>query len=216
VKSGLKELFAGADVKDLGRGRYEVTYSGFKDDKDIALFTASDGQVQTQRMPGGFGMQGSGMVVWNVPLKGNASIEVSFRKVGDGAFGLLLAADVPRSGYLAVADLPVPGLQPLDAIFRLPLRDGAQMLTQIVAQGGTGIQLQKGAVNQASLSREGTRLKFVVNRGELVGDSPQPVDGKVGIGLINEGVVVDRVKIVGEIDPAWLDAELKRIEANGK
>ncbi len=212
-RAGLKELFAGAEVKDLGRGRYEVTYSGFKDDKETALFVTADGQVQTQRMAGGFAMQGSGMVVWNVPLKGNASIEVSFRQVGDGAFGLLLAADPPRTGYLAVADLPIPGLQPLDAIFRLPLRDGAQMLTQIVAQGGTGIQLQKNAPNLASLSRDGTRVKFVVNRGELNGDSPQPVDGKAGIGLINDGVLIDRIKITAEIDAAWLDAELKRIEA---
>jgi len=213
--NGLKELFAGAEVKDLGRGRYEVTYSGFKDDKETALFVTADGQVATQRVPGGFGMQGSGMVVWNVPLKGNASIEVSFRQVGDGSFGLLLAADAPRTGYLAVADLPIPGLQPLDAMFRLPIRDGAQMLTQIVAQGGTGIQLQKNAANLASLTREGTRMKFVVNSGELNGDSPQPADGKAGIGLVNDGVVIDRIKIVGEIDAAWLDAELKRIAANG-
>jgi len=216
VRPGLKELFAGADVKDLGRGRYEVTYSGFKDDKDVALFSTSDGQVVTQRVPGGFGMQGSGMVAWNVPLKGNVSIEVSFRQVGDGAFGLLVAADAPRTGYLAVADLPVPQLQPLDAIFRLPLRDGAQMLTQIVAQGGTGIQLTKNAAHVATFSREGTRLKFTVNKGELNGDSPQPVDGKVGIGLVNDGIVIDRIKIVGEIDAAWLDAELKRVEAGGK
>ena len=58
----------------------------------------------------------------------------------------------------------------------------------------------------ASLSRDGARLKFVVGRGELNADSAQPTDGHVGIGVINTGILVDRVKIVCEFDPAWLDA----------
>jgi len=206
MRPGVRELFAGAEVKDLGRGRYEVTYSGFKDDKDISLFTASDGQVALQRTQGGFGMQGNGIVTWNPPLKGNASIEVSFRHLGDGAVGLLVAADGAKTGYLAVADLPIPGLQPLDAIFRLPVKEGGQMITSIIAQGGTGIQITKNAPTVASLAREGTRLKFTVGRGELNGDSAQPVDGHVGIGILNTGILIDRIKIVGEIDPAWFDA----------
>ncbi|HVR83066.1 MAG TPA: serine/threonine-protein kinase, partial [Planctomycetota bacterium] len=131
MKPGVRELFAGAEVKDLGRGRYEVTYLGFKDDKDIALFTVADGQVTLQRTQGGLAMQGNGLVTWTPPLKGSASIEISFRNMGDGAVGLLVAADGPRSGYLAVAELPIPGLQP-DAIFRLPLKEGAQMITSIL------------------------------------------------------------------------------------
>jgi len=206
MKPATRELFAGADVKDLGRGRYEVTYAGFKDDKDIALFTTTDGQVNLQRVQNALGLQGNGIVTWNPPLKGNASIELSFRQMGDGALGLLVAADGAKSGYLAVADLPIPGLQPLDAIFRLPIKEGAQMLNSIVAQGGTGIQVTKNAPSVASFTREGTRLKFVVGRGELNGDSPQPSDGRVGIGILNTGILVDRIKIVGEIDPAWFDA----------
>jgi serine/threonine protein kinase len=206
MKPGVRELFAGADVKDLGRGRYEVTYSGWKDDKDLSLFTASDGQVTLQRGPGGFGIQGNGVVTWNPPLKGSASIEISFRHMGDGAVGLLVCADGSKTGYFAVANLPIPGQQPLDAIFRLPIKDGGQMFTSIIARGGTGIQVTKNAPTVASLSREGTRLKFVVGRGELDGESAQPADGHVGIGILNTGLLVDRIKIVGEIDPAWLDA----------
>ena len=88
LKPAVRELFAGADVKDLGRGRYEITYSGFKDDKDVALFTVADGQVNLQRTAGGLGMQGTGIVTWTPALKGNASIEISFRNMGDGAMGL--------------------------------------------------------------------------------------------------------------------------------
>jgi len=205
MKPGVRELFAGAEVKDLGRGRYEVTYSGFKDDKDISLFTA-DGQVNLQRTQGGFGMQGNGIVTWNPPLKGNASIEVSFRHMGDGAVGLVVAADGTKTGYLAVADLPIPGLQPLDAIFRLPIKEGGQMINSILAQGGTGIQVTKNAPTVASFTRDGTKLKFVVGRGELNAESAQPTDGHVGIGVLNTGILIDRIKIIGEIDPAWLDA----------
>src|SRR5204863_1953663 len=98
-----------------------------------------------------------------------------------------------------------PGLQPLDAIFRLPIKEGAQMLNSIVAQGGTGIQVTKNTPAVAILSREGTRLKFTVGRGELSGESAQPADGHVGVGVFNSGVLIDRVKIIGEIDPAWFE-----------
>jgi hypothetical protein len=205
MKPATRELFGSADVKDLGRGRYEITYSGFKDDRDAALFTVADGQVNLQRAQGGLAAQGSGFVTWTPLLKGNASIEISFRNVGDGVMGLVLASDPPRSGYLAVADLPVPGLQPL-VIFRMPVKQGPEVITSFLAQGGTGTQVVKNAPTVASLTREGTKLKFVVGRGELNADSAQPSDGRVGIGLINTGVVIDRVKIVCEFDPAWLDA----------
>jgi hypothetical protein len=165
-----------------------------------------------QRVAGGVAAQGNGFVHWNVPLKGNASIEVSFRPMGDGGVGLFLHADASRSGFLAVADLPVPG-QSLDAIFRMPVGEGAQALSALIAQSNSGIQLAKNAPNTASLSRDGNKLKFTVNRGELSGDSPDFNAGKAGIGLINNGAIFDRVRITGEIDPAWLDGELRRIEA---
>jgi hypothetical protein len=151
-------------------------------------------------------MQGNGVVTWNPPLKGNASIEISFRHLGDGAVGLLVSAEGSKTGYLAVADLPLPGLQPLDAIFRLPIKEGGQMFTSIIAKGGTGIQVTKNTPTVASLTRDGAQLKFVVGRGELTGESAQPVDGHVGIGVLNTGIIVDRIKIVGEIDPVWLDS----------
>jgi serine/threonine-protein kinase len=206
LKPGIRELFAPADVKDLGRGRLEITYNGFKEAKDFALFTVADGQVNMAPVPGGFGIQGNGIVQFAPPMKGNASIEVSFRHVGDGAVGLLVACDGNKSGYLAVADLPVPNLQPLDAIFRLPIKDGTQLLTQVLASGGTGIQVVKNAPTIASLTRDAAHLKFVVGRGELNADSSAPADGHVGIGVLNSALVVDRVKITGEIEQAWFDS----------
>ena len=206
MKPAVRDLFGNADVKDLGRGRYEITYSGFKDDKDVSLFAVADGQVNLQRTPAGLGMQGNGIVAWTPALKGSASIEISFRNVGDGAMGLLVAADGAKSGYLAVAQLPIPGVQPLDAIFRLPIKDGAQMMTSVLASGGTGIQVAKNTPTVASFTREGAKMKFVVGRGELSGESAQPSDGHVGIGVLNTGLLIDRVKVTCEFDPAWLDA----------
>src|SRR5436190_2449745 len=74
MRPAMRELFAGAEVKDLGRGRYELTYSGFKEDRDLTHFAVADGQVQMQRVAGGLAMQGTGLVHWNVPLKGNVSV----------------------------------------------------------------------------------------------------------------------------------------------
>ncbi|MBI3855282.1 MAG: hypothetical protein HY293_06290 [Planctomycetes bacterium] len=212
MRPSMRDLFAGAEVKDLGRGRYEVTYSGFKDDKEMAHFAVSDGVVQMARMPGGLAMQGSGLVHWNVPLKGNASIEISFRPMGDGGLGLILHSDGNRSGFLAVADLPVPGGQTLDALFRMPVGEGDKALAALIAQGGTGIALVKNAPNTASFSREGTKLKFTVGRGELTGDSAAFNEGRAGIAVLNNGALVDRVRITGEIDAGWLEGELRRIE----
>ena len=131
--------------------------------------------------------------------------------MGDGAFGLFLHADGNRWGFLALADLPVPG-QTLDAIFRMPIGEGDKALSSLIAQGGTGIQLQKNAANQALFSKEGSKLHFTLNKGELNGESAAFNEGKAGIAVINSGAVVDRIKFTAEIDPAWLDAELKRIE----
>jgi eukaryotic-like serine/threonine-protein kinase len=211
VRPSMRELFAGAEIRDLGRGRYEVTYAGFKDDKELVHF-APEG-LQLARNPGGLAASGSGFIFWNVPLKGNASIEVSFRSMGDGALGLALHADSSRAGYLAVADLGIPNGASLDAIFKMPVGEGAQALSAIIAQGGTGIQLQKNVPSTASLTRDGTKLRFAVGRGELLADNPQFTEGKAGIGLVNNGAIFDRIKITGEIDSAWLDGELRRIES---
>jgi hypothetical protein len=188
-----------------------VTYSGFKDDKELAHFVPEG--LQMARNPAGLAAQGNGFVFWNVPLKGNASIEVSFRSMGDGALGLAMHADSSRAGYLAVADLGIPNAASIDAIFKMPIGEGAQALAAIIAQGGTGIQLQKNVPGTASLTRDGTKLRFTVGRGELLGDNPQFNEGKVGIGLINNGVIFDRIKVTGEIDSTWLDGELRRIES---
>ena len=211
MRPSMRELFAGAEIRDLGRGRYEVTYSGFKDDKDLAHFVPEG--LQMARNPAGLGLQGNGLLFWNVPLKGNASIEVSFRSMGDGGLGLALHADSSRAGYLAVADLGIPNAASIDAIFKMPIGEGAQALAAIIAQGGTGIQLQKNVPSTASLAIDGAKLRFTVGRGELLGENSQFTQGKAGIGLLNNGAIVDRIKITGEIDSTWLDGELRRIES---
>ena len=107
--------------------------------------------------------------------------------VGDGAFGICLHADGNRSGFLAVADLPVPG-QSLNAIFRMPVGPGDKALESLIAQG-TGLQQQRNAANQAVFSKEGAKLHFALNRGELNGESAAFNEGKAGIGVVNNGVI---------------------------
>jgi serine/threonine-protein kinase len=203
----LKDVLATAEVRDLGRNRYEVTYS-FKDDKELALFATGDGNVSATRDPlGGAVLNGNGAWYWSVPLKGSMSIEVQFRMAQPGPFGLIVCGDGNRTGYAGVADLPIPGLPPLDALLRFPL-GGAQFLTAMVAQAGANLGTQAGP-NQASLVREGTRLRYTINRGIVEGDNAQYSAGKAGIAVGNVPTVLDRVKITGEIDKDWLDAALK-------
>ena len=133
--------------------------------------------------------------------------------MGDGAVGLFLHADGNRSGFLALADLPIGAQQSTDAIFRMPVGEGERALKDLLAQGGTGIQLIKNQPNTASFSRDGTKLKFTVGRGELSGDSPAFNEGRAGIAFINNGALIDRFRITGEIDAGWLEAELRRIES---
>jgi hypothetical protein len=200
----LRDLLATADVRDLGRNRYEVTYA-FKDDRELAMFATGDGNVSAARDPqGGVQLGGNGLWYWTAPLKGNVSIEVSFRMAQPGPFGLVVHGDGNRSGYAGVADLPVPGLQPLDALLRFPLA-GAQLLTAMVAQSGSNLGTQAGA-NQASLQREGTRLRYTINRGSVEGDNAQYAAGKAGVAIGTVPVVLERLRITGEIDKDWLDA----------
>jgi hypothetical protein len=106
----------------------------------------------------------------------------------------------------------------LDAIFKLPVGEGAQALNSIVSQGGRGeLSLMRGSgSNQASLTREGTRLRLAMARGVLEGDHGQFSEGRAGCAPIFSTVIVERLRIVGEVDGAWLEAELKKLESAGK
>jgi serine/threonine-protein kinase len=218
VRPEIRQLFATSDVKEVGRNRFEVVYS-FKDDRELALFSVGDGLVTVTRVPGGVQLSGLGMWYWAPPLKGNATIEAIFRIQQEGTFGLLVHGESNRAGYMAVVDLPLgQGQGSLDAIFKLPVGEGAQALNSIVAQGGRGeLSLVRGSgSNQASLTREGTRLRLAMARGVLEGDHGQFSEGRAGCAPIFSTVIVERLRIVGEVDGAWLEAELKKLESAGK
>jgi serine/threonine-protein kinase len=210
VKASLKTVFGFGEVKDLGRGRYEVTYK-FSDDREAAMFVPVSGGINVNRTPMGLGIGGNGQWAWNVPLRGAMGIEVGFRPAGDGAFGLVVCGDGDRQGYLAAADLPLPGLPSNDAIIRLPAQ-GAQILANILASGGPSIQQARGQANTGALTREGTRLRFTLNGQRIDAEHPQYNEGRLTVALLNHSIVIDHIKVHGEPDPAWLEAELKKAE----
>ena len=154
---------------------------------------------------------GNGQWSWNVPMKGDMGIEVTFRPMGDGAFGLVVCGDGDRSGYLAVADFPLPGLPANDLIFRLPAQ-GAGLLSAILTQGAPAIQQIKNQPNLAALAREGQRVRYTLGGVRMDTAHPQYTDGRVAIALLNHQVLIERIRVFGEPDPAWLDAELKKAE----
>ncbi len=208
-RPGLPQVFATADVRDLGKNRFEATYA-FKDDREVAMFSVGDGFVNVLRQPaGGVQLQGNGLWYWNVPLKGNVTVDVAFRQAGDGSLGLVVCGTGNRAGYLGVVDLNLGS--PIDAILRMPLGEGANVLTSVLVQGQQ-LSILKNAPAQAQFVREGTKLKFTVNGKSLEVDNPQFTEGRVGVGLVVSQAVVERVRVTGEVDAAWLDAELRRAE----
>ncbi|HXG60728.1 MAG TPA: serine/threonine-protein kinase [Planctomycetota bacterium] len=218
VRPELRRLFAASEVKEVGRNRVEVVYT-FKDDRELSLFSVGEGVVTATRVPGGVQLSGLGMWYWAPPLKGNVTIEATFRIQQEGSFGLLVHGEGGRAGYMGVVDLPLgQGQGPLDAIFKLPVGEGAQAFNAILAQGGRGeLSLVRGSgSNQASFAREGTRLRLSMARGVLETDHAQFSEGRAGCAPLFGTVILERLRIVGEVDGAWLDAELKKLESVGK
>ena len=60
--------------------------------------------------------------------------------------------------------------------------------------------------NTASITREGTRVRFTLNRVNSEGDNAQFQNGHLGIAPGGQPILIDRVRVVGEVDAAWLDA----------
>jgi serine/threonine-protein kinase len=208
-RPGLAQVFATTEVRELGRNRYEVGYS-FRDDRETGMFSVGDGFVNAARQPaGGVLLQGNGLWYWNVPLRGNVTLDVALRHQGDGSFGLAVCGNGNRAGYLGVVDLNLGS--PIDAILRMPLGEGANVLTSVLVQGQQ-LSVVRNAPAQAQFAREGTKLRFTVNAKTLEVDNPQFTEGRVGVGLVASQALVDRIKITGDVDPGWLDAELRRAE----
>ncbi|HEX7898981.1 MAG TPA: protein kinase [Planctomycetota bacterium] len=198
-RKSLKEIFGTADVKDLGRNRYEAVYL-FKDDLEVAAWAATDGNPTVNRNDQGLSLSGNGQWCWKPPLKGNASIEVTFRAVGEQPFGLVVCGSSNQAGYVGIVDLPL-GTVPIDALIRFPL----QGPTSVLATAPSNLAVLRGP-NTASLIREGTRVRFTLNRVNIEGDNAQFQNGQVGIAPGGQAILIDRVRVVGEVDAAWLDA----------
>ena len=199
-RKSVKELFGTSDVKELGRNRYEVVYQ-FKDDAEVAAFFAAEGAPAATRNDMGLSLSGSGQWCWKPPLKGNASIEVSFRAGGEQAFGLVVHGTSNQAGYAGVCDLPIAG-QSIDALLRFPLAQGPAAM---LALAPSNLAVVRGP-NTASMTREGSRVRFTLNRVNIEGDNGQFQNGHVGIAPGTQPIFIDRVRVIGEVDAAWLDA----------
>ncbi|HYE97251.1 MAG TPA: hypothetical protein VEJ18_00005, partial [Planctomycetota bacterium] len=206
-RKALADVFGTAGVRDLGRGRFEVVYT-FKDDRELDHFAVGDGGVTARRLDPGPGvrLQTNGVWYWNVPLRGDVLIEATFQMGADGPLGLVVCGEGNRAGYLGILDLPLPGAPPLDGIIKLPLTGPQSMM----AQSTSNLASNRGT-NVALLQREGTRLRFTVNGGTVEGDNAEVQQGRAGVAIGPAPVVLTRLKIVGEVDSAWLEAEIKRV-----
>ncbi len=216
AKAGPKEVFGTAEVRDLGKHRFDVTYD-FKDDKQLLRFTgvpgAFGGAVTAAPAEAGARVEGNGVWYWNAPVKGNVVIEVTFKMESEGAVGLVLHGDATRAGYVAYVDLELPVVGQMDAVIKLPVNLGPQFMNSVLTQGGNNaLDVQKDRIYAARFAREGRRLSFALNRAEMNADDAQYVEGRVGIALPQSTVQVQKLRILGEVDKAWYDAEVKKLE----
>jgi hypothetical protein len=211
ARKPLQDLFGTSDVRELGRYRYEASYA-FKEDREFAMFVVGDGNVNVQRGPAGSGAQvgGQGIWYWNVPLRGNVTVEATFR-MANGPFGMVLHGDKAAAGYLAIVDLPLPGLGPQDFIAKMPL-EAQRILQNLVAQG-QNLAAAPGAPSTASFVRDGTKLRFVVNGNRIEGDNVELAGGRAGLGLVQSGMLLEKIRFTADVERSWIDSELPKFEA---
>ncbi len=211
ARKALQDLFATADVRELGRYRYEATYT-FKEDREFGIFVVGDGNVNVGRGPAGSGAQvaGQGIWYWNVPLRGNVTVEASFR-MANGPFGMVLHGEKASAGYLGIVDLPLPGLGPQDLIAKLPL-EPQNILQNLVAQGAQNLAAAPGAPSTATFTRDGTKVRLVVNGNRLEGDNVELAGGRAGLGLVQAGLLLDKIKFTADVERSWIDSELPKFE----
>ncbi len=202
--AGLKAVFGTDGARALGGGRYELTYT-FKDDREAAMFAAENpGAVNTRRGPeGGLQVGGNGGWYLNVPMRGNVTLEVSFRTDAN-TLGFVMHGNGGQAGYAVFVDFPFPGQGPVDALFKLPA-DPAQLDKAIIARATRNLQIAKGAPNTALLVREGSKIRFSMNQGSVEADDATYNAGRVGLGLMQSGLLLERLKVTGEVEKSWLE-----------
>ena len=203
-------VFGTNSVRNLGGNRYEITYR-FRTDEELKLWKAvttdpDNPGVQTRRDPGGLMAGGEGIWSLGIPFKGDVELEVSFSHNGKGSMGFLLHGDGDRAGYVTFVDLSLPAVGSLDAMFRLPLGQGLEVMQAVVAKGGTGLRLTRGARQKATFTRKGTSMRFTLDGGELRGTHAAYNRGNVGIAFIKAAGAIFSVRVKGEIEDSWLDA----------
>jgi hypothetical protein len=155
-------------------------------------------------------VNGQGIWYWNVPLKGNVTVDASFR-MANGPFAMVLHGEKAQAGYVGFADLPLPGLGPQDLIAKFPL-EAQKLLQNLVAQGQQNLAAAPGAASTASFVRDGTKVRFVVNGNRIEGDNVDLAGGRAGLGFVQSGLLLEKIKFTADVDRAWIDSELPRVE----
>jgi hypothetical protein len=139
--------------------------------------------------------------------------EINFKSEAQKALGFVVHAQGDKAGYAVLVKLDIPGAGQLDAIFKMPLQVGPQLLNSILAQGGKDLDITKDLASVARLERVGTKLRCSVNRGSIETDNGLFNQGSVGILIPDSSIVVDKIRIVGEVEKGWLDAAIRSAEA---
>lgn len=217
AKPAVKDLFNG-QVKDLGGGRYEITYDLTNTDQ-LDDFEKVNGQlgggVTLEHTKPGMKVSGNGYVYLKAPFEGDVAIEMNITAHDEG-FGLVIHGSGNNTGYGAVADINVGRfgggrfgrmLDNVLIIYKMPL--SWQNWWPIGQKGG--MDVKKEQKYKCVFRRKGDQLDATVGTINATGSHAELKSGKCGMSSFQSSFTVHSVKFVGTIDKAWVQQELEKL-----
>ncbi|MBI2899549.1 MAG: protein kinase [Planctomycetes bacterium] len=216
-----------ASVEDLFKGTVKLTGTRIEADYDFSGADATAdfvsvnwiGGFQAAKEEKGVRLKGTGFWYWKAPLKGAVTVETTVRMAADQGVGAIVHGEGTVKGYLAMADFegtgPLRNVPPGAVLFRLPATAAPREWQKFVVQtGGRKIDLKRDGAYAIKLVRQGNACALYVNNQEVVGvaNHAEYSFGLAGVALITSEAVVEKIRIVGDVEKSWLDEELKKIE----
>lgn len=214
----VKDLFKG-QVKDLGGGRYEISYDLSNADQldDFEKVNGPfGGTVTLEHARPGLKVDGNGFVYLKAPFEGDVAVEMTITAHDEG-FGLVIHGAGNNTGYAAVADLNVGRFgggrfgRMLDnelIVYQMPL---SWRNWQFIGQKG-GMEVKKEQRYTCLFRRKGNQLDATFGTVNVVGSDGDLKSGKCGMVASQSSFTVHSLKFVGTIDKTWIQEELGKLQ----
>lgn len=158
------------------------------------------------------------MWYWKGMLSGDVVIEMRVKALSDGNLGFILCGQGMNQGYVCQIDFGAPmGRGPrFDGILKLPVeprRSPQSIKEREIARAPKDIHLERGSTYTIKLVREGKKISFFLGGAlQMEGEDAEYTTGHFGIWLFNSSMVLQNLRITGELDQKWLREQLKQVK----